>query len=80
MSSTKWAGPQSELLTFATRWVRSGGGPADLIRDRFGMNEKEFFARILDATDHDNTDQDNTGHSITELRRVARQRLWLQRA
>lgn len=74
MSVIKKVVPEDELLAFATQWARYGGGPSDLIRDRFGIDETEFFTRILDVTE-----QGGSGHDVQELRRVARQRLWLKR-
>ncbi|WP_420714116.1 DUF3263 domain-containing protein [Gordonia sp. SL306] len=74
MSSTTHRAPERELLAFAAQWARYGGGPPALIRDRFGMDETEFFTHILEVTEQSEPD-----HEVDGLRRVARQRLWLRR-
>ncbi|MFW0786448.1 DUF3263 domain-containing protein [Gordonia sp. CPCC 206044] len=68
----------SEVLDFALRWSRYGGGPTHEIRERFGMSDREFFFRVLDILDRAPR---NVGAGTAErLRHVAHQRLWLARA
>ena len=61
-----------DLLDFADRWSRCGGGHPDAIWASFGLNEVEFFTRVLAITDSDDAES-------AVLRRVARRRLWLCR-
>ncbi|AZG47606.1 DUF3263 domain-containing protein [Gordonia insulae] len=68
---------ESEVLDFATRWARYGGGPPAEIRERFGMTDREFFRQVLDILDESARDLDPA--QIHRLRHVARQRLWLKR-
>lgn len=60
------------FVLVADRWSRCGGGHPDAIWASFGLNEVEFFTRVLAITDSDDAES-------AVLLRVARRRLWLCR-
>jgi hypothetical protein len=63
----------SELVAFATRWHAYGGGEADDIMVTFGLTERDYFTRLLEALTTADLDT-ATRAAITE---VARRRLHL---
>ncbi len=61
----------TELVAFATRWHTFGGGEADDIMVTFGLTERDYFTRLLEALATADLDT-ATRAAITE---VARRRL-----
>lgn len=64
------------VIRFAHRWVTLGGGPAQEIRDRFGVAPDEFFTRVQDILDT-RPPTHLSARAIDEMNRVARRRRWL---
>ncbi|WP_433502647.1 hypothetical protein ACQP04_23075 [Pseudonocardia halophobica] len=65
-----------EVLDFARRWFRYGGGPAIEIMAGLGLTQLQFFTALLEALDTD-PPADLGEQVIGEMRRVARHRIWL---
>ncbi|MEU9823065.1 hypothetical protein ACIGG9_29585 [Pseudonocardia alni] len=67
----------ADLVGFARRWFRYGGGPAEEIVARFGVPPRVYFRELLDTLDRSEEPADAASWTVREMRRVARNRLWV---
>ncbi len=68
-----------ELIGFELGWFQHGGGPAEKIREEFGVGAVEFFTQLRSRLD-EIPDNSMSPHVIEEMKAVCRKRLWLARA
>ena len=68
--------PADEMLAFAHRWYRHGGGPPAEIIARFGIDASSFFGVLLGHLDHVPATAFDPAE-LEEMKRVARKRIWL---
>ena len=66
----------AEIVQFELRWFELGGGSAQDIRQRFGVEPVEFFARLHKILDRDPPPAVSR-YAIEGMKRVARARQWL---
>ncbi|WP_299575805.1 DUF3263 domain-containing protein [uncultured Williamsia sp.] len=73
-----------KLVAFELGWFQRGGGPAEAIREQFGIGDVEFFHRLseyLDSTiERPGVDEALPPHVVEKMKAVCRKRLWLARA
>src|SRR6478735_855497 len=70
------AATDAEIVQFELRWFELGGGSAEDIRERFGVEPVEFFARLHEILDRDPPTAVSR-YAIEGMKRVARARQWL---
>ena len=75
-SSAHHSMPVDEMLAFAHRWYRHGGGPPAEIIARFGIDASSFFGVLLGHLDHVLATAFDPSE-LEEMKRVARKRIWL---
>ncbi|MBT0566598.1 hypothetical protein [Williamsia sp. CHRR-6] len=68
-----------ELIDFGLGWFQRGGGPAEAIRERFGLSEREYFTQLRHRLDGIDTDE-VPRRVVEQMKAVCRKRLWLARA
>ncbi|MBJ7290394.1 hypothetical protein [Williamsia sp.] len=68
-----------DLIGFELGWFQHGGGPAEQIREQFGLGDVEFFTRLRSRLD-ESADGSMPAHVVEQMKAVCRKRLWLARA
>ncbi|MGZ8179051.1 DUF3263 domain-containing protein [Williamsia sp. SKLECPSW1] len=71
-----------KLLAFELGWFQRGGGPAEAIREQFGIGDVEFFHRLSEYLEETAPSGDGQlpAHVVDKMKAVCRKRLWLARA
>jgi hypothetical protein len=70
------AATDAEVVQFELRWFELGGGSAEDIRQRFGVEPVVFFTRVHEILDRDPPPAVSR-FAIEGMKRVARARQWL---
>jgi hypothetical protein len=66
------------MLEFVRRWHRFGGGSAQDIFVEFGLNEQEYFSRVLKLVGESAPDDPGVASTADDqIRKVCRWRLYL---
>ncbi|GGF34144.1 hypothetical protein [Williamsia phyllosphaerae] len=68
-----------DLIGFELGWFQHGGGPAEKIREQFGLGDVEFFTRLRSRLD-ESADGSMSVQVVEQMKAVCRKRLWLARA
>ncbi|MCX5044107.1 DUF3263 domain-containing protein [Aldersonia sp. NBC_00410] len=66
----------ADMVQFELRWFELGGGSAEEIRERFGVEPVAFFAHVHDILDREPPPAVSR-YAIEGMKRVARARQWL---